>query len=1621
MTSPTRFVRLILVSLVVWGLLGRSSTALGQDAEPRPTSPSMEIGQVKAHEGSDFFTIEVFCHVRTRQEQAEQQHCQVPETSAQDHIRVEPEVTFQVVSGSDRFRLIGAFAPRTTYTLTFLPGLSGGNHQVLREQVVKTVETSGLTPRLTLLGRARYLPRLHGATLPFEARNVTEARVSFRHVWPQNLVFWLTKNQEAASPDVAEEVHHTTLRLQAKPDAKISGEIDLDVLDRLGQGVFQVTVQLLKDGKPDQSLDSATLVITDLVGIAKQDRDDLYVWTRAAADMRARPGVYVRVMSYSNRELASCTTRGDDAGCVLPGIMRQPHKPYALLLSAGNDLSYLRFSDVEIVDQDAREPARPFTEEDAALEAYVYSSRGVYRPGETVNLAAVVWTASHQAAHGIPLQWQILTSRNKVLKEVSMSSSRFGLATLDVSLDDYAPTGKYQAVLKSGAKHLQTYGFFVEDFVPERIGLQVSAAQQVFVGAEQMARFEVAAHYLFGPPVAGGTYTARCTLEPAGFTVPDQPEFATGRYLQQPPRPVVLEPLSGSLDAQGQAAFTCDYAQYLGHFPTIMRVRADVEVSEAGSGRVTLKSAAALVSATGELLGLRTLGTSGGKIHVEGRLFTPTGKAVRRDAQVEVSLHRVLSNWIYAWDPRRHYYRWQREEILIPAGGAQTVEAKAGRFEMQLQAQDTYGAYVVRGRIADAEMVADLKVALGYAWLWQTAGRGGTPKPRSPDRLDLILSQDEADGGDQLSVRFEAPFDGYALFAVETDRLLTSRWVSVRKGPQELPFVAPDVLPNVYVTVLLLKDPVEDEFYVPARAWGSASLRLRPRPHTMQIAVTAPEVMRPQQEVQITLQATPAEPAQFTVAVVDEGILQLTDFATPDPLAAFFQPRQLGVHTYETVGWTFARAFDPRRDPGGGRGQLPGKKPPVIPVTIVSRWTGVVDANPDGSAVVRVPIPQFQGKVRIMVVGASQHRTGSAEGFVTIRDPLVLQATMPRFLTWNDRFSIPVFVVNTTGEPQQVKVEVQGNEALELERTSDMRPLADGASQVFRFPARVTGFAGTARLIVQASGGRFTTRDVLEVPIKPFTPEQTVAVTVPAGESIALADHIPAALRPEELRLEVSVSTIPFLQELGRLRSLLHYPYGCIEQTTSGTFPLLYLSDLMIWADPEALQEHDVSDMVYAGINRLLSMQTTSGGFAYWPGHNDPTLWGTAYVTHLLLKARELGYDVPSGAIQDALDFMQGAVTSRRYRYDRKYRLDLAESEPYMLYVLGLAGRHQQGRLRQLAQQPPQWGKLRLENTFLLMLAYDLAGEHLAARQFALRKALLQPAALSGRHYSRTFWSGLRTDAMRLSLAEDRWPGDPALEPLTQKVAQALRTRRYLTTQETSWSVSGLGKRARLYRGVDLAGVGLQLDGHPIEPTMRHNDVPVWMLSGYDFADLTLRVTHTSETPPFVTITMQGYARDYTVMAAQGLPFTLSRRYLDLQGQPLSDGTLAQGDLAVVELSIASTTPEDIPNVALVDRLPAGLEIENPRLGREHRFDWMPDQEEVFAPDYVDVRDDRIQVFGTLPRRVSEAQQSVRRFYYVVRAVTPGTFAAPPARLEVMYDPEKVDYTDYASVVIEPR
>jgi len=1246
------------------------------------------------------------------------------------------------------------------------------------------------------------------------------------------------------------------------------------------------------------------------------------------------------------------------------------------------------------------------------MEAYVYSSRGVYRPGETVNLAAVVWSGTRHAAKNIPLQWKILSPRQKVLREVTVHSSDVGMTAMDLRLDDYAATGKYQAVLSSGKKQLASFGFFVEEFVPERIALAIDADKPVVLG-DEAARFHVDAKYLFGPPVAKGEYQARFSLQPAWYTIPDHQGFATGEYRINKQHPTVLPPTEGMLDQYGRASLDVKVDAMSSSFPTVMRLTALVDVNESGSGRVTHRSHSLLISPHQTLLGLRKLDNSGGSIRVEGRTFTPTGKPTDSNGTVKLSLLKIYSNWVYMWNPDKGYEEWRSEEVLMPTAVSTQATIKNGRFTARLATGSDWGRYILRATRLVDHQITDLPFTVGYPWYWsEPSDQEG--KPRAADSIRLIPSVTEATVGDTVEFSFASPFKGVALFALEADTLLQHRWLKVNKGINHITVKAPDVLPNVYASLLIIKDPREGAMYVPARAWGNVSLNIIPQDYLIDVATESPKIMQPNQDLVVHIQAKTKKKTTFTVAVVDEGILQLTRFATPKPIDYFFEPRRLGVATFETVGWTFPRAIKAKHGrTGGGEGVL-AQGDRVIPVRLVSYWSGLVDSDAEGKATVRMPVPPFQGKLRLMVVAAQDGKVGHAEQFITVRDPLVIQPTLPRFLQWGDQFDVPLFIVNTTDSAQTITASVTAGDGVSLKNNRTTVSLASMASTTVHFPATVTAFAGSVDFSFAVKAGKLSSHDHATLPVLPLTAMQTVKLTLPTNESFVLADHLPEGMRSAGLRAQISASTIPYTAALSQLRYLLHYPYGCIEQTTSSTMPLLYVDSLLASLDPDALQDSNVTAMIYRGINRIPSMQTVSGGFSYWPGQDQAVLWGTAYATHALIAAKNQGYDVPEIALNDALDFIEKHV-NKQYRHQKKHADDY-HARAYMLYVLALAGRHQKMRLQALLKQNIVAGDHASEDYFMLMMAATMAGEQALAERLIKKYHLFSIVDAGDGHVDSSYWSPFRSDALRLSLAADIWPKAEALQPLIQHVAETLKTADDLNTQEVAWAVSGLGKIAKLYQGANTQDIALTVNHADITPHASQASIKTWLFSGAVLSSKKpMRLRYQGKQAPYLYATVTGYQKSLAPPVNSSKIINVQRQYLTMAGEPADLTALQQGQLLVVKLSLQNHSNRTLNHMALSDRLPAGFEIENLNLGRENHLAWI-DEASRFKADYIDPRDDHINIFGKLA--ATKQAQGVH-YYYIVRAVHNGTFTAAAAKLAAMYEPATHVYTDYVKITVQ--
>ncbi|RYZ35964.1 MAG: hypothetical protein EOO71_33545, partial [Myxococcaceae bacterium] len=494
---------------------------------------------------------------------------------------------------------------------------------------------------------------------------------------------------------------------------------------------------------------------------------------------------------------------------------------------------------------------------------------------------------------------------------------------------------------------------------------------------------------------------------------------------------------------------------------------------------------------------------------------------------------------------------------------------------------------------------------------------------------------------------------------------------------------------------------------------------------------------------------------------------------------------------------------------------------------------------------------------------------------------------------------------------------------------------------------------------------------------------------------------------PTTERTTVWVTNNPYAKSLQHLSYLVRYPYGCIEQTTSSTRPLLFVSQLVDRVDPTLVSTAKVEDMVQSGINRVLSMQTSSGGFAYWPGSQEPVAWGTAYATHMLLDARKLKYPVPEDRLESALTWLGNELTQNEGKLGQDDHYG-QHAEPYMHYVLAAAGKGRKARVQALvtaldtgAKKTPLSGEQQ-EDLYLLKAALWLSGDRRYEKD--LRSPDLSPVT-DERKNNWSFYSDRRRRGMQLSTFQDLFGDAPEGEPLARMVATALQTRSsaYYSTQELVWGITGLGKRlqgtATSFTPPTLTAGGKALAASP-EKDARVSDRTWSLARASERTGLSLDMKDKGTGSVYLIVNSEG-VRTTPEVKVGGHGLTLKRTWHSLDGTELDlkATPVKLADLIYVQLEVTNTTSERIQNIALVDRLPAGWEIENARLGRGGSVEWVS-EEEQWAPDYVNVRDDRMEVFGALQAR------ETKKVVYAVRAVTAGSFTLPSAEAEAMYDSE---------------
>ena len=1518
--------------------------------------------------------------------------------AAREHVDIEQDLDYRVRTRYNMIELTGPFQPGAVYGVTVRAGLQALNGSALERTFSSSVRMSDIKPNITWESRGVFMPRDSSRLLEVRSTNVDTLAVEVEQVFPNNLVYalagqhltgnrWGSRDISAVGRPFFEE----RFPLAHTRNTELTTTIDIGaIIGDTTQGIFKVSVRNVS-----QRWVTATrlVMLTDIGILARLSDDYLMVWANALTTTGPVAGAEVRLYSKNNQLLLSGTT--DSRGIAIfenIGDRLEGFEPYVITVRKGDDLAYLLFEDTRIETSDFDVAGRPYVR--SGYEAFVYFDRGVYRPGDTTHIASLVRGKQASVPEDFPYFLTVVDPSGRTFKSFRVQTGETGFQTADLALPEFAATGQYVVRAHIGEDYEIGRGVFqVEEFMPDRIAVEVTTAESAYRAGETMG-IEVTGKFLFGPPASNHRVSGHITIEPHRFSVSGRPDYtfehADIEFVRQE-----VDLADTSLGADGTFSYEHRIPTNLTP-PSALKALISASVFEQG-GRAVNGYREVMIHAYPRYVGLKR-GFEGYAALDDSTpirlIVVGTDGSTAGAEKVRVVCERVIYNSVlrqsnqgrYRWVSEKSYQMIESRVVAVADSGKTVSFRPPGHGRFRVTAEDLSGGHAA-------------------SLTFYVSGRGYAPwSLAEPDRVEIGLDKAEYNPGDQATLQVRAPFGGKLLVTIERLGVLEFMTVEMEGNTAELVLpVKADYFPNVYVTATVIKAAARIEPGSPARAFGIAPLRLSREPKRIPISLSAPEVMRPRQALTVEMDLGVQGETEVTLAAVDAGILQLTGFATPDPLQFFHGQRQPGLRPYDIYSLVYPeiQQAESHLSPAGGRMFAEARKRHLNPISArrvkpVALWSGPVTTDRDGRAAVTFEVPDFNGTLVLMAVAARDDRFGAARREVTVRDEIVLQESFPRFVSPNDVVHGLVSVFNNTGDSAGITVGLELSGPAELESGREITVgLANGSEGTAVFTFRAGNTPGTIGATVRAHSGAIATHTSFELPNRPAQPLTTLHGAGSVTDTTTARFMVPGEFLPGTDRFLLQTSALSAVQYRKNIHYLLTYPYGCIEQTVSRLFPLLYFNELARFVEPDIFGTGGPDYFIAEGILKLSTMMRPDGTFSFWPGGDRTHGWSSVYANHFLLEARRAGYTVDRDMYNAAVSYLEAVARDHTVENNR------IPERLYAAYALAGADRLPRKIANELAKVPT--GALPVYSRFHLAGALALAGDEAAA--FAIIDTIdIHPADFAP-ETGGNFSSGVRTNAILLDVLSQIDPDNPSAAVLAKSLIEDSRAGRWYTTQENSFALMALGRFFTDRPAADFEG------------TMTIGDDTTHRFTEADF-----RLSRKGVTGEEVTIAIDGQGPCWYYWQSSGVPqsnaarefeagIRIHREYLDAAGNDLDLERVRPGDQVICHLS-AEAVDRVLHHVVINDLLPAGFEIENPRLKTTPRLSWIPKGQGGI--DYQDIRDDRLLLFTDLhPKRPMD-------FYYSLRAVSAGEFKIPPVAAECMYNPVIAGASSSGVLTIRP-
>ena len=1503
--------------------------------------------------------------------------------------------------------------------LTVYPGIRSNSGNTTQTQYLTSVNLRSTKPEITLIGKGVIVPDQNKVLIPFSAVGLKAVDLEIIQVLNQNMNFFLQENTYDGYSDLMRTARPVFMKkidlTQKHPNLDLGKwndfTINLSDLVKLDKGtVYRIRLKFKKsytslscaDEAPDSDYGTTDWDNTNgysyysdysyPTGYTWEDRDNpcsvsYYVGDRFAArniintslGLMAKQGAdnryYLAVNDLSTAEpVSGCklslynyqNQKIDSAETDKNGFanLRPNGKAFVVVAQKGNDRAWLRLSDGNALSLSNFDVSGQHVQ--MGVKGFIYGERGVWRPGDEIYLSLILEDKMGVLPEGHPIVAQLTDPNGNITQTLKDNVSQNNIHCFTFKTSEDAQTGYWHALFRiGGLTFRQTLR--VETVKPNRLAIGMEFPNDNIIGTGvSTSPVKVTTRWLNGASTSNLKAITEVKLynSNSGFSAfPDYTFSDKSKYFE----PATETLFDGTTDGEGNFSFSLNKIE-TDNAPGVLNAIFTTRAFETG-GDFSISSQSMLYSPYTEYVGIRlpesedNWYSTSSPVRLSGVTITPTEKQ-SGNSTIRIEVYRL--DWHWWWDSEDENLSSYVNREYSKSVLSKQVKAVNGAFTTDLNI-DSYGRYFIRA----TDPSGHTSGIIAYFGSW-----GDNTSQETATMLRLTTDKKSYRVGEKIRVTLPSSAGAVAIVSLENGKTISDmRRIATQSGSTTFETEATsDMCPNVYIAASLIQPHNTQDNDRPIRMYGVINVNVEDPALHLNPEINVPSDLRPGKDFTVEIKEKSGKAMNYTIAVVDEGLLSLTAFRTPDPFRAFYAREALGVKTWDFYDYIYG-AYGARLDKafavGGDEAlkNIQDEKTNRFKPVVIFAGPFTLGAGKTGKHTFRMP--EYIGEVRTMVVAATNGQYGASAANSKVNKPLMLSVALPRLFTPGDVTDIPVTVFAMKDNIRDVTVKMTTDDKITLlgNNTQNVHFTKNG-EQVIYFKARINKLTGTSTLRTEATSGgesAIVTEDItVRIPNPRITKVEEKEAK--AGETVSFNTPISG----DEPVSILEISSIPPLNLEQRLTYLLDYPHGCAEQITSQAFPQLSLPVLLTLTPEQQMKaESNVRDV----INRLRKYQTSEGGFAYWPGENYVSEWVTCYALQFLVSAQKLGYSVPVQMLQNAITYTK-QVANSWYRTEPWSQ----QEQAYRLYVLALAGRPDMAAMNRLKESELK----RSVSRWLLASAYALSNQNSIATNMVHN---LSTEVASYRETGGTYGSSTRDYALILQSMVILDMQQDAYRML-EKISRAMGSGEWYSTQETAFALHAAAQFVRKYLG-SQKGIQVTVTTSTGKKDIK-TDKTIWQLplqikNGVSAAT----VQNNGQGNLFVRQINSSASLDVvTERIMSGL--SMEVRYYNDKGSTLDIHRLKQGEDVTAEITVKNTgVTGTYQELALTYLVPSGFEIINERITGNATLP---------GAQYVDIRDDRFYVYFNLDQNQSKT------FKFRCNAAFRGEYMLPAINCSAMYD-----------------